>query len=227
MLVTAVALAFADVSIVALAIPDLYIEFGSTIPAVSWVLTGYALAVAVAGLVWLVLLRRISGATLALAGAAVFAASSLAAGFAPSLAALIAARVVQGVGGAALVAGSLGVLVTLLGDSRRAARWWAAAGVAGAALGPVLGGAVTQLARLAGGVHHPGADRADGGGRHGDRYAAARPPFTSSTIAGPVVRWSPTPRSRSRSAPSSASSSSACSSSSWCGAFPRSSAPSW
>ena len=144
-LVTAVALAFADVSIVALAIPDLYIEFGSTIPAVSWVLTGYALAVAVSGVAWLVLLRRVSGATLALAGAAVFAASSLAAGFAPSLATLIAARVAQGVGGAALVAGSLGVLVTLLGDSRRAARWWAAAGVAGAALGPVLGGAVTQL----------------------------------------------------------------------------------
>jgi predicted MFS family arabinose efflux permease len=144
-LVTAVALAFADVSIVALAVPDLYIEFASTIPAVSWVLTGYALAVAVSGIAWLVLLRRVSGATLALAGAALFAASSLAAGFAPSLAALIAARVAQGVGGAALVAGSLGVLITLLGDSRRAARWWATAGVAGAALGPVLGGAVTQL----------------------------------------------------------------------------------
>ena len=144
-LATAVALVFADASIVALAIPDLYVEFGSTIPAVSWVLTGYALAVALAGLGWLVLLRRISGATLALAGAIVFAASSLAAGFAPSLAALIAARVVQGVGGAALVAGSLGVLVALVGDSRRAARWWAAAGVAGVALGPMLGGAVTQL----------------------------------------------------------------------------------
>lgn len=143
--VTAVALVFADASIVALAIPDLYIEFGSTIPGVSWVLTGYALAVAIAGLAWLVLLRRTSGATLALAGAAVFAAASLAAGFAPSLAALITARVVQGVGGAALVAGSLGVLVTLLGDSSRAVRWWAAAGVAGAALGPVVGGAVTQL----------------------------------------------------------------------------------
>ncbi len=144
-LVTAVALAFADASIVALAIPDLYVEFGSTIPAVSWVLTGYALAVALAGLGWLVLLRRISGATLAFSGAIVFAASSLAAGLAPSLATLIAARVVQGVGGAALVAGSLGVLVTLVGDPRHAARWWAASGVAGVALGPVLGGAVTQL----------------------------------------------------------------------------------
>lgn len=142
---TAVALAFADASIVALAIPDLYVEFGSTIPAVSWVLTAYALAVAATGLLYLSVLRRISGTTLTVAGAAIFAASSLAAGFAPSLAALIVARVAQGVGGAALAAGSLGVLAALVGDRSRAARWWAAAGVAGAALGPVLGGAVTQL----------------------------------------------------------------------------------
>lgn len=143
--VTAVTLAFADASIVALAIPDLYVEFGSTIPSVSWVLTGYALAVALAGLVCLALLRRVSGTVLAAGGALLFAASSLVAGFAPSLSALIAARVVQGVGGAALVAGSLGVLATLLGDGGRAKRWWAAAGVIGAAIGPVIGGAVTQV----------------------------------------------------------------------------------
>ena len=59
LVVAAVTLAFADASIVSLALPDLYLEFGTTIPAVSWVLTGYALAVAVAGLVCLALLRRI------------------------------------------------------------------------------------------------------------------------------------------------------------------------
>ena len=57
-LVTAVALAFADASMVALALPDLYLEFDTTIPAVSWVLICYALAVAVAGVAWLVLLRE-------------------------------------------------------------------------------------------------------------------------------------------------------------------------
>ena len=49
--VAAVALAFADASVVALALPDLYLEFEASISAVSWVLTAYALAVAVAGLV--------------------------------------------------------------------------------------------------------------------------------------------------------------------------------
>ena len=144
-LATAVALAFADASVVALALPDLYLEFETTIPAVSWVLISYALAVAVAGLIGLTLVHRIRAAVLTIAGAVVFAASSLAAGLAPSLSTLIAARVVQGVGAAALLAGALGALGALLGDQRRAASWWAAAGVAGAALGPALGGAVTQL----------------------------------------------------------------------------------
>ena len=143
--VAAVALAFADASVVALALPDLYIEFGASIPAVSWVLTSYALAVAVAGLIGLALFRRVSGTALAIVGGAVFASASLVAGFAPDLTSLIAARLVQGVGAAALLAGSLGVLVTLTGDPQRAARWWAAAGVSGAVLGPALGGAVTQL----------------------------------------------------------------------------------
>jgi predicted MFS family arabinose efflux permease len=141
----AVALAFADASVVALALPELYIEFQASIPAVSWVLTSYALAVAVAGLAGLVLVRRASSATITAIGAGVFAAASVVAGAAPELTTLIAARVVQGVGGAALVAGSFGVLVPLAGDAGRAARWWAAAGTAGAAIGPALGGAVTQV----------------------------------------------------------------------------------
>jgi predicted MFS family arabinose efflux permease len=143
--VTAVALAFADASIVALALPDLYIEFSATIPDVSWVLTAYALAVAVAGAAGLLFIKKVRSATLAAVGSLLFALSSVAAGLAPTLSWLIAARVVQGVGGAALVAGALGVLATLLGESRRAGAWWAAAGVAGAALGPALGGALTQL----------------------------------------------------------------------------------
>ena len=48
LLLAAVALAFADASVVALALPDLYGEFDTTIVGVSWVLTTYALAVAIA-----------------------------------------------------------------------------------------------------------------------------------------------------------------------------------
>jgi predicted MFS family arabinose efflux permease len=141
----AVTLVFADVSIVALAIPDLYIEFGASIPAVSWVLTGYALAVAVAGFAGVLVLRRASGRAITGAGAVVFGVASAVAGFAPSLGVLLFARVVQGAGGAALVAGAFAVLAPLVGDIERAARWWAVAGTIGTAVGPAVGGLVTQL----------------------------------------------------------------------------------
>jgi predicted MFS family arabinose efflux permease len=144
-LVLAVVLAFADAAVVALALPDLYTEFEASIPEVSWVLVAYALAAAVAGLAAVALLRRVSAVLLTVVGGLLFAAASGAAGYATSLDHLVLARAVQGVGGAALVAGSFAVLGPLLGDSHRAARWWATAGTVGAALGPALGGAVTQL----------------------------------------------------------------------------------
>jgi predicted MFS family arabinose efflux permease len=144
LLLGAVGLAFADASVVALALPDLYSAFGTSIAAVSWVLTAYALAVAVAGSGLVPVARRLRPSTVTTAGAVVFAAASTAAALAPSLGVLLAARAVQGVGAAGVVTGSLGVLATLLGDEH-ARRRWAAAGTIGAAVGPALGGLVTQL----------------------------------------------------------------------------------
>ena len=51
----------------------------------------------------------------------------------------------QGVGGAAAVCAALELLPEIAGGERRAVRIWAAAGVAGAALGPAIGGLLTQL----------------------------------------------------------------------------------
>jgi predicted MFS family arabinose efflux permease len=146
LLLAAVGLVFADASIVALALPDLYVEFETTITAVSWVLTAYALAVAVTAFVLLFIVGRASAAVLTSAGAAVFCAASVAAGAAPSVGLLVAARTLQGIGGAALVTGSFIVLSALIGDRVRAVRWWAAAGAVGAVVGPAVGGAITQLA---------------------------------------------------------------------------------
>ncbi|MGE3619890.1 MAG: MFS transporter [Acidimicrobiia bacterium] len=144
-LVVAVGLAFADASIVALALPDLYGEFEATIPGVSWVLTAYALAVAVVGFALVPLARRVPAAVLTGAGAAVFAGASVASGAAPTLPALVVARTVQGAGAAGLVTGSYLVLVALAGDRVRAGRSWALAGTVGAVVGPAVGGLVTQL----------------------------------------------------------------------------------
>ncbi|MDO9173435.1 MAG: MFS transporter, partial [Actinomycetota bacterium] len=96
LLIAAVALAFADASVVALALPDLYGEFETSIVGVSWVLTTYALAVTVTAIPVALLHRRVRPLTLVVAGAIGFAAASLAAGGAHSLDALLAARVAQG-----------------------------------------------------------------------------------------------------------------------------------
>jgi MFS family permease len=144
-LVTAVALAFADASVVALALPDLYAEFDTTIVGVSWVLTSYALVVAVVALPVALLHRRLRPLPLVAAGIIVFTAASLVAGWAGSLGVLLAARCAQGVGATLLLAGSLPVLAAVAGGEARARRWWAIAAAVGAAVGPALGGVLTEL----------------------------------------------------------------------------------
>ncbi len=145
LLVGAVALAFADASVVALALPDLYGEFDTSIVGVSWVLTTYALAVAVAAVPIALLHRRGRPLHLVVSGAAVFTVASLVAGLATNLTMLLAARAAQGAGAALLLAGSLPVLVALVPGPGRGRRWWALAAAVGAAIGPALGGVLTEL----------------------------------------------------------------------------------
>ena len=131
----AVAIAFADSSIVVLALPELYGRFDTTITGVSWVISAYNAAVGVAALGLLLLVHRLNTGTLLSAGLISFLAASIACGAAQSLAFLIAARTLQGVGAAVLLAGSLPVL---------GPRLWTLAGTFGLSLGPALGGVLTQ-----------------------------------------------------------------------------------
>lgn len=145
LLVVAVGLAFADASVVALALPDLYAEFDTTIVGVSWVLTTYALVVAIVAIPVALLHRRIRPPVLTGTGLVVFAVASLAAALAPGLGFLLVARAGQGVGATLLLAGSLPVLGAGLGSVTRAKTWWSAAAAVGAVAGPALGGVLTQL----------------------------------------------------------------------------------
>ena len=131
----AVAVAFADSSIVVLALPDLYGRFQTTLEGVSWVVTAYNLAVAVTALVLVFLVHRFRAGLVLGGGLALFLAASIACAAANSLAFLIAARSVQGVGAALLLAGALPVI---------GSRTWTLAGTYGLALGPALGGVLTQ-----------------------------------------------------------------------------------
>ena len=141
----AVALAVADSSVVVLALPDLYSTFDVSIVAVSWTITAYNVAIVVGALAVLPLERRVRGHILAAIGLAVFSLASLACGFANSFEVLVIARSVQGAGAAFALAGSLPVLGGIRGSDEHAIHVWGFAGTLGAALGPALGGALTQL----------------------------------------------------------------------------------
>ena len=68
----------------------------------------------------------------------------LACELAPSFGVLVGARCVQAVGGALVVCAALDLLTEIEGSDTRAVRTWAAAGILGAALGPAIGGILTE-----------------------------------------------------------------------------------
>jgi hypothetical protein len=141
----AVALVLADSSIVVLALPEIYRELDVSVAAVTWVLIAFNLVLALAAVPAAHVAGRVGPARLACAGLLVFALASLACALADDIGALIAARCVQAVGGAAAVCATLELMPAAFGSERRAARVWAAAGAAGAALGPGVGGLLTEL----------------------------------------------------------------------------------
>jgi len=109
------------------------------------VVTAYNAAVAVTALLLIALVHRVGARTILGAGLLVFFLASLACSLAGSLPFLIAARCVQGAGAALLLAGSLPVLGALTGSVPRGAAVWTLAGTFGIALGPALGGVLTQV----------------------------------------------------------------------------------
>ncbi|MEU9061142.1 MFS transporter [Streptomyces sp. NPDC048430] len=136
-----------DGSIVTVAMPTIQRDLGFTSAGLSWVVNAYLIAFGSL----LLLAGRIGdliGRTrVFLAGTAVFTVASLLAGAATTPAMLIAARFLQGVGSAMASAVGLGILITLFGEPRERARAIAVfsfTGAAGASIGQVLGGILTD-----------------------------------------------------------------------------------
>jgi MFS family permease len=109
------------------------------------VLVSFNLVMALAAVPAALLARRAGPGRTAAVGLAVFAGAGLACGVASELSTLILARCVQALGGAAAVTASLELLPATVGSERRAAIVWASAGATGAALGPAVGGLLTEL----------------------------------------------------------------------------------
>lgn len=139
-----VAVVLADSSIVTLALPDILGEYGTTVFGVSWVLTAFNLVLALTVLP-AVPVARSRPRTGWAAGLGLFVAASVACAASTSVAALIVARVVQAAGGALVVACAIELLARIRGSHASAAPLWGAAGTIGIAVGPAIGGALTQL----------------------------------------------------------------------------------
>ncbi|HKB51532.1 MAG TPA: MFS transporter [Solirubrobacterales bacterium] len=144
-LAIAVGLVLADSSIVVLALPQIYRELNTSVAGVTWVLVSFNLVMALAAVPAAHLARRIGPGRGAAIGLAVFAGAGLACGLSVELSTLIVARCVQALGGALAVTAVLELLPASVGSERRAVAIWATAGATGAALGPAVGGLLTEL----------------------------------------------------------------------------------
>ncbi|MET9490355.1 MFS transporter [Nocardia sp. NPDC006630] len=136
-----------DGSIVTVAMPVIQRDLGFTPAGLSWTVNAYLIAFG--GL--LLLAGRfgdlIGRKKMFVTGNAVFTAASLLAGAATSPGMLIAARFLQGVGSAIAASVVLGILVTIFTDNRERAKAigvFSFTGAAGASIGQVLGGVLTD-----------------------------------------------------------------------------------
>ncbi|MDH7804476.1 MULTISPECIES: MFS transporter [unclassified Rhizobium] len=138
-----------DVSAVNVALDALRTSFSTDVAGLQWVVNAYTLVFAALLLMAGALGDRFGARAIFTTGFVLFTLASLACGLAPTLAALIAARLAQGVGAALLVPNSLSLLQQAFPDREqrnRAVGWWGAAGGIALAAGPVVGGfLVTHL----------------------------------------------------------------------------------
>jgi EmrB/QacA subfamily drug resistance transporter len=140
--VLASAMAFLDSTAVNVALPTIGRDLDASLSGLQWTVTGYTLALASLVLLGGALGDRFGRRRVFLVGVVWFAATSLLCGLAPSTGLLVAARVLQGIGGALLVPGSLSIIQASFAHADRAKAiglWSGLGGIAGLG-GPFLAG---------------------------------------------------------------------------------------
>src|SRR5207253_6661926 len=135
-------MAFIDGTVVNVALPALQSALHATLADVQWVVESYALALAALLLTGGSLGDLYGRRRIFAIGVVFFTVASVWCGVSPTIGQLIAARALQGVGGALLVPGSLALISASFPPERRgrAIGTWSGFTAITAALGPVLGG---------------------------------------------------------------------------------------
>ncbi|GAA1266610.1 MFS transporter [Kitasatospora nipponensis] len=135
-----------DVSIVNVALPKMSDDLHSSFTSMQWVVDVYALMLAALLMVFGSLGDRVGHRRLYLGGLGLFALASLVCALAPDAATLIASRAAQGIGGAAMLTSTTALLGGAYQGRDRGTAFgvWGAVNGAAAAIGPVLGGLLTD-----------------------------------------------------------------------------------
>jgi EmrB/QacA subfamily drug resistance transporter len=131
-----------DATVVGIALPSIGRSFHSGVGTLQWVVTGYALTLAAFLLLGGSLGDRLGRKRIFAIGVVWFAVASVLCGVAPNAGTLIAARILQGVGGALLAPASLAILQASFRpeDRSRAIGAWSGLGGVASAAGPLVGG---------------------------------------------------------------------------------------
>ena len=135
-------IAFLEATVVNVALPEIGSDLGADVAGLQWIINGYLLTLAALILLGGSLGDRYGRRRIFNLGVIWFTGASVLCALAPNAEILIAARVVQGIGGALLTPGSLAIIeATFHPDDRgRAIGAWSALGGIAGAIGPLVGG---------------------------------------------------------------------------------------
>jgi EmrB/QacA subfamily drug resistance transporter len=136
------AIVFLDTTVVNVALPTIGRDLDAGLTGLQWTVNGYLLPLAALILLGGALGDRYGRRRVFVVGVVWFASASALCGLAPNIHVLVAARALQGVGGALLTPGSLALLQASFepGDRARAIGAWSGLGGVAAAAGPFVGG---------------------------------------------------------------------------------------
>lgn len=145
--ILASSMAFIDSSALNVVLSNLQSDFGASGAQLLWIVNAYLLMLAALILTGGALGDRFGRKRIFSMGIALFAVASLACGFAPTIGLLLAGRVIQGIGGALMVPGSLAIITATFKRRRRgwAIGIWSAASTLTTMAGPAIGGVFASL----------------------------------------------------------------------------------
>ncbi len=145
---TAIFMLLLDITVVNVALPDIQRELDASFAQLQWVVDAYALTLATTVLAAGSLADLFGRRRVFTMGLVLFTAASFGCGIAPSAGVLIGARAVQGVGGGIMFAVSLALLANAFQGRARGTAFgiWGATTGAAVAIGPLVGGVLTEWA---------------------------------------------------------------------------------